>query len=276
MMIQTAHEVKISRLYHYQRFNSDWIRQILFDRKIYFSNPANFNDPWDCRPYFNIPSADDRVACERCIQWFAAAARKRTPVVDEQEHARKLLELRNNRSSFERQIQDFSEAMIGEINRIYRVYCVSAKADSTLMWSHYSDNHQGVCLEFSCDNIVFGSAIQIQYSSEYPSLNFAIDGQDPLGMLPLFVKSDVWGYEDEYRVIAQEVFRLPRADILRTRRNLAKCPPGALRAIIMGCMIPQSDAAELRRIIDQQFPQRVELKRAVRSPDRYSLSIVTC
>jgi hypothetical protein len=61
LIIQTAHELKISRLYHYQRFNPDWIRQILFDRKIYFSNPANFNDPWDCRPYFNIPPAGQQV-----------------------------------------------------------------------------------------------------------------------------------------------------------------------------------------------------------------------
>jgi hypothetical protein len=166
--------------------------------------------------------------------------------------------------------------MIGEINRIYRVYCLSTKPDNTLMWSHYTTNHQGICLEFACDNIVFGSAIQIQYSREYPSLDFAIDGQDPLGMLPLFVKSDVWSYEDEYRVIAQEIFQAPRADILRTRRNLLTYLPGALRAIIMGCMIPQSDATKLREIIDQQFPQRVALKQAVRSPDRYSLSIVNC
>jgi hypothetical protein len=164
--------------------------------------------------------------------------------------------------------------MIGELNRIYRVYCLSTKADSTLMWSHYSNNHQGVCLEFACDNLVFASSIQIQYSEEYPTLNFTIDGQDPLGLLPLLVKSDVWSYEEEYRVIAQEVFQLPRADILRTRRNFLNCPPGALRAVIMGCMIPQPDAAELRRIIDRQLPQHVPLKRAVRSPDRYSLSIV--
>jgi hypothetical protein len=44
----------------------------------------------------------------------------------------------------------------------------------------------------------------------------------------------------------------------------------------MGCMIPQSDAAELRRIIDEQFPPYVALKRAVRTPDRYSLSILMC
>jgi hypothetical protein len=276
MIIQNAHELKISRLYHYQRLDLDWLRQVLFDQKIYFSNPANFNDPWDCRPYFNIPSADDHVACERCIQWFAAAARKRTPCLDEQEHARKVLELRNNRSSFEQQIQAFSDAMVGEINRTYRVYCLSTKADSTLMWSHYTNNHQGICLEFACDNIVFGSAIQIQYRREYPSLDFAIDGQDPLGMLPLFVKSDVWSYEDEFRVIAQEIFQMPRMDILRTRRNLLRYPPESLKAVIMGCMITQSDAMKLRGIIDQQFPQRVALKQAVRSPDRCRLSIVHC
>ena len=112
MIIQNAHELKIPRLYHYLQFNLDWIRQILFDQRIYLSNPESFNDPWDCRPYFNIPSPDDHLACERCIQWFADAARKRTPRLDEQEHARKALELKNNRSSFERQIRDFSEAMV--------------------------------------------------------------------------------------------------------------------------------------------------------------------
>lgn len=276
LIIQNANELKIARLYHYQQFNTDWIRQILFDRKIHFSNPENFNDPWDCRPYFRIPSADDQQGCERCIRWFDAVARKRTLHLDEQEHSRKLLQLRNDRTSFELQIQEFSKGMAREINRIYRVYCLSTKPDNTLMWSHYSKNHRGICLEFSCNNIVFGSAIKIQYSREYPKLDFTIDGSDPLGMLPLFVKSDEWGYEDEYRVIAQEEFQWPRADVLRTRRNLLKRPAGALSAVIMGCMMSQSDAAQLREIIDQQFPPCVALKQAVRSRDRYSLSIVTC
>jgi DUF2971 family protein len=276
MIIQNASDLKIARLYHYQPCNMDWMRQIILDRKIQFSNPRDFNDPWDCRPYFYIPEADDQRACERCVQWFDAAARKQAPGLDEQEHARKIIQLRNNRPSFERFIRDLSESIIEAINKIYRVYCLSTKPDSTLVWSHYSNNHQGVCLEFACNNIVFGSATQIQYSEEYPPLDFAIDAQDRLGLLPLFVKSDAWSYEDEYRVIAQEVFELPRTTILRTRKNFLKYPPGALRAIIMGCMIPQSDAAELRRIIDQQFPPHVALKRAVRTPNRYDLSILMC
>src|SRR5271163_4333020 len=78
MMIEHAIELQISRLYHYQPFNADWIRRLIFYRKIRFSNPKNFHDPWDCRPYFHIPSANDPQGYERCIQWFDAVARKRT------------------------------------------------------------------------------------------------------------------------------------------------------------------------------------------------------
>jgi hypothetical protein len=274
MMIQHAIELNIPRLYHYQRFNADWIRQTILDRKIHLSNPKDFNDPWDCRPYFRIPSQEDPQGFERCIRWFDSAVRKQTSRLDEQEHAHKILQLRNDRSSFEHQIQDLSESIAREFTKIYRIYCLSTKPDVALMWSHHASNHQGVCLEFACDNLVFGSAIRIEYSREYPELDFAIYGQDPSGLSPLFVKSDIWSYEEEYRVIAQEIFQLPRSDILRTRKGFLKCPSGALRAVIMGCMIPESDAAELRRIIDRQFHPYVALKRAVRSPDRYSLSII--
>jgi len=135
MIIQNASELKITRLYHYQRFSPDWLRQILFDKRVYFSNPNDFNDPWDCRPYFHIPEADDRQACERCIQWLDAAVRRKAPCLDEQEHVRKMLQLRNDRPSFEQFIQELSESIGSAINDSHRVYCLSTKDDSTLMWS---------------------------------------------------------------------------------------------------------------------------------------------
>jgi hypothetical protein len=277
MIIQHAIELNITRLYHYQPFCSAWISQIIFDRKIHFSSPTNFNDPWDCRPYFRIPSEDDLQGFERCIEWLDAAVRQQTSNLDEQDHAQKILQLRNDRRLFERQIRDLSKSIGKALNEIYRIYCLSTKPDSTLMWSHYSRNHQGVCLEFACDNVEFGQAFEVQYSNEYPSLDFAIDAKQPIGLLPLLVKSDVWSYEDEYRVIAQEKIQGPdNTDILRTRKNFLKFPPDALKAVIMGCMISQSDATELRRIIDRQSPPHVALKRAVRSPDRYSLSVLMC
>jgi hypothetical protein len=34
------------------------------------------------------------------------------------------------------------------MDRRYRIYCLSARADSQLIWGHYADHHRGVCLEF--------------------------------------------------------------------------------------------------------------------------------
>jgi hypothetical protein len=274
MQIQNANELQVSRLFHYQSFKPDWLRQIIFDHKIYFSNPANFNDPWDCRPMFRIPTPDDPETYEQLIQWLARAFRQRSPQVDEDDVARRITKLRKDPSLIESMMAQLSELITGVLHKEYRLYCLSTKSDSTLMWAHYSNNHTGVCLEFACNNIVFGGALEVQYSERYP-LYDVTDSTIQSGLLPLCSKSNAWSYENEYRVIAQEkpgVF--PR---LRTRNSFLKYPGGALRGVIMGCMMSPSDADELRRIFDQQFPRGVvELKRAVRTPNRYSLSIERC
>jgi Protein of unknown function (DUF2971) len=223
---------------------------------------------------FRIPTPDDPETYEQLIQWFARAFRQRSPQFDEEDVVRRIKQLRKDPSLIESMMPQLSESIIGVIHKEYRVYCLSTKSDSALMWAHYSDNHTGVCLEFSCDNLVLGSALEVQYREEYP-LYDVTDGTIQNGLLPFCSKSSVWSYENEYRVIAQEKSGVFPG--LRTRKNFLKYPRGALKAVIMGCMMSPSNADELRGIFDQEFPcGAVELKRAVRTPNRYSLSIEKC
>jgi hypothetical protein len=275
MLIQTAHELRVQRLFHYQRFKIDWLNQIIFDRNIHFSNPADFNDPWDCHLHFHIPPADDLAGRERLIDWLARAYRRQFEghqLADmDRVVSQRATQLRENPLEIETMVPQLSESITNVVLKEYRLYCLSTKPTSTLMWSHYSNNHKGVCLEFSCDNHLFGVALKIQYGEEYPLLDVT-DNTIESGLLPLCSKSSAWSYEDEYRVIAQEKSGVFPG--LRTRRNFLKYPIGALRAVIMGCMIPPADANELRKIISKQFSRDlVKLKRAVRMPNRYSLSI---
>jgi hypothetical protein len=53
MMICTAISDRLDRLYHWQRFDADRLWTCLLNRVIYCSDPATFNDPWDCKPHFN-------------------------------------------------------------------------------------------------------------------------------------------------------------------------------------------------------------------------------
>jgi hypothetical protein len=265
----------VNRLFHYQRFDADWLKLAIFDETVRFSNPANFNDPWDCRPFFYIPSENEPDLRERYVQWFDSRSRKYNHDLSEEQHGLNTIGLRRDRSYFETIIGQFSESMMGAIHKQYRIYCLSTQPDSPLMWSHYADNHQGICLEFSCDNEVFGTAIKINYADDYPRFDLTDDGGDILS--PLITKSRVWSYEDEYRVIALEKFiGPPVAGVLRTKNNFLKLPHGALKAVIIGCMILQSEVEKLREIIGQRFSPNVVLKRAARVPNRYDLSIETC
>jgi hypothetical protein len=64
------------QLYHYQPFNADWLRQTIVDKRLYFSNPADFNDPWDCQPHFNSASAHDPAQREKHVQFYIRITRK--------------------------------------------------------------------------------------------------------------------------------------------------------------------------------------------------------
>jgi hypothetical protein len=52
-LYRTPSQAGITRLYHYEKFCPQWLSATLSDQKIHCSNPANLNDPWDCRPSFD-------------------------------------------------------------------------------------------------------------------------------------------------------------------------------------------------------------------------------
>ena len=54
MEMQTAAQSGVQRLYHYQDANLDYLRDTLTNRRVHLSNPKNFNDLWDCKPYFQF------------------------------------------------------------------------------------------------------------------------------------------------------------------------------------------------------------------------------
>ena len=88
------------------------------------------------------------------------------------------------------------------------VCCFSRNMNEILMWSHYANNHRGVCLEFEIidEEIINGQLIAINYdndiyamdtiettSSGHLSLNITSNGKF------LATKFKNWSYEEELR-----------------------------------------------------------------------------
>ena len=121
---------------------------------------------------------------------------------------------------------EFSRNFPKAIDRRYRIYCVSTKPDSELMWAHYATQHKGICLEFTSRSDLFFQALKVTYLRYYPVFDMA-DDDDNMPLMELLTKSRAWKYEDEYRLIAQERDQAPGAEApLITDRSLLELPAG--------------------------------------------------
>jgi len=60
-----------------------------------------------------------------------------------------------------------SSRLLAENLALRRFYCLTPFADNTLMWSHYADNHRGICLEFGKDNPLIEKARPVRYCKRY-------------------------------------------------------------------------------------------------------------
>jgi len=66
----TARDHGVTRFYNYQPGGLDWLSGTLSEKRILCSNPTNFNDPWDCKPFFDPASIDDSTQRAAWISFF--------------------------------------------------------------------------------------------------------------------------------------------------------------------------------------------------------------
>gem|GEM_PF-2797764 len=122
------------------------------------------------------------------------------------------------------------------------IFCFSKIMDNTLMWSHYSDKHRGVCLGFRLRWDRAFITMSVNYMENLiPIKAFKNNIRNPLtDYYWIFTKSNNWAYEQEVR----------RFNI----SSSGKFPfeQGEFREIYYGAATSQKDIAELEKIIDQK------------------------
>jgi len=262
----------LKRLYHYQGSDIDRLRTIICDRLLYFSNPAQFNDPWDCKPFFSPPDLSNSSAMESHLIWYAENTRRHRRDVSEEQILKRLIELRNSPLQFRAIIEnEINTAMSTMISDRFRIYCLSALPDQELMWAHYASKHSGVCLEFATENEDFCGAIKVLYSSDLPFYDLISDNEEN-NIGPLISKSAAWSYEEEYRAFALEGLQPFKHMMLTTNNSHRKLLDGTLRAVILGCLVNESLVHSIRALIEQSG-QSIQLKRAIRIKNKYQLAI---
>lgn len=215
--------------------SKEWVRRtILFD-ELYFSNPTEFNDPYDCSPVFVNSATEDEY--KRSIKSLVGRARAHLPRAERRRQARAMINMPNLRS------EEFLSVIREKVQRVLNstgVLSLSATGVNVLMWSHYADHHRGICLRFrgTSSTAFFGSAQPVIYQRERPLLNAITDDPDSRVEKALLTKADFWSYEKEWRIIRYEEGN-------GDNRGVQKFPSDLLDGIILGARISETDKSDV-------------------------------
>lgn len=229
------------------RFFSVPMRDIgtLGEGAVYYSNPTQLNDPFDCQLSINSDLSDfsdkDQVGMVFYVMHRAMEAT-----------GTKLHFSTDEDYTFQRRfdylLEDFLSCMFN-----YGIHSLSSQRDHPLMWSHYAAGFQGFALTYDttkpCDLGVLRSTYGVTYQKEIPSFTlrdlfgtnerFAEIRQDLLT-----VKGPSWAYENEWRVIIWPGARKERI-------------PYAISEVIFGHLLADDHREELRRLFGPEVQYTV-------------------
>ncbi len=193
------------------RADNEFTKNIVRDNELWFANPHEFNDPYDCNT--PITNSADKSEIEEWAKSIGIFEKNMSSFVEEF--------LKNPNI-----LKDSTEKAMKNSG----VCCFSTLNDSILQWAHYSDFHKGICLRFDIyeDPELFWIPIIVSYRSALQHYNHFIH-QDKLIEYLMQPKYSGWSYESEVRIVKTEI------EMKRHKDNRAfKFKDFALKEIIFG------------------------------------------
>ena len=279
----------------------------LANNQLFFNDPTKFNDPFDCK--FNVVEIATR---EQWIIFYMAGGCNEiiaTMYFDYNKVNKILIKIDDNLYSYDYikdikykikqgylKKEDFvvyqnsnreARNQIGiDMNDFLRseglpsVCCFSGTDKNILMWSHYADYHQGICLKFKSykrmfnanENYTIDHLGYIQPDKEFylldlykPStnkltsnifydINYKPDPPEPLNVFDktknlkfskfIITKYTDWTYENEYRLVVDQ--HIPEKSALKYKKS-------DLEGVIFGLKIGYGDAKLVYETVKENY-----------------------
>ncbi len=185
------------------------IKKILKENLHKFSAPLEFNDPFDCRlnlvKQYSKKDYHDYLIRKGLSHYLIS---------------RNLKLYREGQINLLNIINSVSDKQIKNA----RILCFTTNPENMLMWSHYANKHQGICIGYSIKqagknyylqvnkNDLKGTVTgsdhvlieKVKYSKKMPKRHDFLNGDLSRFRNFLLTKSSEWKYENEFRCILTE------------------------------------------------------------------------
>jgi hypothetical protein len=171
---------------------------IFHEKKLWFSAPLDFNDPFEALPRY-----------DEFTKRFIKDYRQKEYVflgVDIGQNYKKFCKYYKeiDKKALDACLQKGPREVQKRFGEEFKLVCFTTSEMNILMWSHYASSHTGFVLRFCVnDDPFWHSLVKVTYSSKRLHVGEGADQEQFM----FATKSDEWKYENEYRMI-QEVSKL--------------------------------------------------------------------
>jgi hypothetical protein len=232
------------RLYKYRAVEPgnqqsvDELRDMVVESLLWMSSPEGFNDPADLQATWVIEGSAAELRTR-----ISVLVKELEPALSFKKRERKVLDLMEKpREQLLRGVQ----VAYTEQRRTFGVCCFARDPRNGLMWSHYANRHEGMCLqyEFARDVPVLARALHVDYLEEaaFQPINWvhAKNMRDAIADT-LTRKHKRWEYEGEHRILldGQAGTYLP-------------VRPEALSGLILGCHATEAVRGTISNLLSER------------------------
>lgn len=248
----------VQHLYKYGNIN-EYSERLFTTPVVWFSPPSQLNDPFECRPYFTFEGNKDQI-----VEALKRVLRRYNPESGNDDitaiAASIYLERRHERPEIWGELRHH---LLQHLTNNIGLYCLSSKPDDILMWSHYGSGHSGFCLKFeaTANTPFFGVAQKVQYSKDFPSVDYFNTPKNEQVDRVLLTKFQGWSYEREWRIIDHD-----------SGPGLKEYPSELLTGVIFGIKMPAEDKIKIRDWINRGG-RDVSFYQAVLNEKKFAIEI---
>jgi hypothetical protein len=255
-------------LYKYRPINENTL-SCLVREVLWFASPDTFNDPFD--GYLESPK---RGEYEQFTTALGANLSNANPFGDKEVgHALVQQVQKDGTASAVTTIRSYDFELQGKLEAEIKrrgVFSGSSTPRNILMWSHYANHHQGVCIGYRVDYSALAPAYvrQVRYPStdDREILEHADLANEDCAIDKLLTyKSKLWVYEEEWRLILKDKLE-PGAQGCEVALQAL---PGKIEEVIFGMRTPQRHIDTLLKILGPK-----SFKKAVAGYRKYQINIL--
>jgi hypothetical protein len=218
-------------------------QELIVGSRLWLSSPADFNDPFDMRGCVTIDGGVKQRE-KRFRQLLAGLKWK--------QRESKVREMMTKTPNELARIVTASHKDI-----IERVGVCSFSTDprNILMWSHYAGCHTGICIQFDVarDPTTFLEAVRVNYSEDYPTINWLEDSAEQLKQI-LLRKHLGWSYEKERRI--------SKVDSAKTKISFKS---EAVSGVILGCRSTAETEMLVRGLMEERCTKGLKVPTVYRA-----------